>query len=322
MFDEHGGVEKLQYRDVPTPQLSSQDVLIKVRASGCNFNDVWARRGMPGLVVPLPHISGSDLSGVVEEVGKEVTDVQVGQEVVIHPALSCRMCEACTSGEEYFCRRFKIYGFQTGPLDGGHAEYARLPQANVIPKPKGLSFEEAASIPLVLLTAWHMLVGRAHVKAGDFVLVLGAAGGLGVMAVQVAKLFNAKVIAVARSDEKLKKAAELGADYLINGTTQNMVEEVRRVTNKRGVDIVFEHVGQVTWEQSILSLKWGGTVVTCGATTGFEAKTDIRFLWNKQLNLLGSHQGTKAELLQALRFVESGDIKPVVHAVLPLSEAA
>ncbi len=321
VFEEHGGVDVLQYKDVPDPTVGPNDVLIKVRASSCNYNDIWARRGLPGMSIILPHISGSDVAGEVVEVGSEVANVQPGDEVITHPGLSCRMCDFCAAGQEMFCRQFKIWGFQTGPLDGGHAEYVRMPAYNVIPKPKGLTWEEAASLPLVLETAWRMLVSRAHIQPGQFVLVWGAGGGLGSVAIQICRVFGANPIAVASSDEKLEVCRRLGAEHLINRNKQDVIEEVRKITNRRGVDVVFEHVGQATWQQSVTSLKWGGTLVICGATTGFEGVTDIRFLWNKQMNFLGSHLGTKTELLQALRWVESGHIKPTVSQVLPLREA-
>jgi alcohol dehydrogenase len=321
VFEEHGDIDVLQYKDVPEPKISANDVLIKVRASSCNYNDIWARRGMPGMSVIMPHISGSDAAGEIVEIGSEVTNVKVGEEVIVHSSLSCGTCEACSRGDVFFCRQFKIWGFQTGPLDGGHAEYAKVPARNAIPKPKNLTWEQAASMPLVLFTAWRMLVTRAGVRPGDFVLVWGAAGGLGTMAVQICKLHGAKAIAVANSDGKLAVAQQLGAAYAINRSRQDVYEEVRKITERRGVDIVFEHTGEATWETSVRSLRWGGTLVTCGATTGFEAKTDIRLLWNKQLNLLGSHMGNKAELMEALRWVESGDIKPVVFLALPLQEA-
>jgi NADPH:quinone reductase-like Zn-dependent oxidoreductase len=320
VFEEHGGIDVLQYKDIPEPKAGPNDVVIKVRAAACNYNDIWARRGMPGMRVILPHISGSDVAGEVTEVGSEVANVQAGEEVIVHPSISCRTCEACARGEDMFCRQFRIYGFQTGPLDGGHSEYAKVPVYNVIPKPKDLSFEEAASLPLVLLTTWRMLVTRARVRPGDFVLIWGAAGGLGTMAIQICKLHHAHPIAVAKSDEKLEKARELGAEYLINRSSQDVMEEVRKITSRRGVDIVFEHVGEATWETSVQALRWGGTIVICGATTGFEGKTDFRFLWNKQLNFLGSHMGNKGGLLEPIRFVESGDIKPVVSEVMSLQD--
>jgi len=320
VFEQHGGPEVLQYRDVEVPKVGPGEVLIRVKAAGANYNDIWARRGLPGMEIILPHISGSDVAGVVEEVGSQVTRFKAGDEVIVHPALSCRSCAACTRGEEFFCREFKIYGFQTGPLDGGHAQYVKVPEVNVVPKPANLSWEEAGSLALVLLTVWRMLVSRARVKAGDFVLIWGAAGGLGSMAVQICRLFNAIPIAVASDDGKLARIRELGAAHTINRKTQDVYQEVRRITQRQGVDIVFEHVGADTFPISVRSLRWGGTLVTCGATSGFEAAVDVRYLWNKQLNFLGSHMGSKAELLDALRFVESGQLKPLVSTILPLKE--
>src|SRR4030042_1619677 len=216
VFEEHGGIEVLKYRDVPEPKISPNEVLIKIKASGCNYNDLCARRGLPGMSFILPHISGSDAAGEIVEVGSEVTNVNVGDEVVVHSSLSCGIGEACARGDVFFCRQFRLWGFQTGPLDGGHAEYAKVPAFNAVPKPKNLTFEQAASMPLVLFTSWRMLVSRAKVKPGDFVLVWGAAGGLGTMAVQICKLHGAKAIAVANGDEKLEVARQLGAASPIN----------------------------------------------------------------------------------------------------------
>jgi crotonyl-CoA carboxylase/reductase len=320
VFERHGGPEVLRYTDIPEPKAGPTDVVIRVKAAGANYTDIWARRGLPGMSFIFPHVSGSDAAGVVVEVGSAVTGIKVGDEVVVHPSLSCRTCEMCTGGQEVLCREFKIWGFQTGPNDGGHAQYARLPAVNVVPKPRNLSFEEAASLPLVLMTAWRMLATRARVQPGDFVLIWGAAGGLGVMAIQICRLFGARPIAVVSSPEKERRVAELGAEFVINRCRQDVYEEVRRLTNRRGVDIVFEHVGQATFPTSVRCLRWGGTLVTCGATSGFEASTDLRHLWNRQLTFLGSHMATKAELLQALRWVEMGRIRPVLHTVLPLKE--
>jgi len=331
VFDQHGGIEVLKLQNVAEPTPGPNEVLVHVRASACNFNDIWARRGLPGMKIIMPHISGSDIAGEIVALGSEVEagagsggfsnlNLKVGDEVVVHCGISCRVCDACTNGQEYFCKQFKIWGFQTGPNDGGHAEYVKVPAVNVLPKPKQLSWEEAASMPLVLVTVWRMLVTRARIRPGDFVLVLGAAGGLGVMAVQICKLFGAHAIAVGANEEKLDLAKSLGADFFINRKTQEIPAEVKKITGGRGVDIAFEHVGEATWQQSIMSLKWGGTLVTCGATTGFIGATDIRYLWNKQMNFLGSHLGSKAELLDAMRFVETGQIKPVISHVLPLAE--
>jgi alcohol dehydrogenase len=201
-----------------------------------------------------------------------------------------------------------------------HGEYCKVPAVNVLPKPRNLTFVEAATIPLVLVTVWRMLVTRAQIRAGDFVLVWGAAGGLGVMAIQVARLYNATVIAVASSDDKLELCHQLGASFVLNCKKQDIFGEVRRITDGKRADIVFEHTGADNWPISMQCLKWGGTIVTCGATSGFDAQMDIRLLWNKQQNYLGSHLGNKGELLDAMRFVESGHIRPVVGEILPLRE--
>lgn len=322
VFEQNGGCEVLQYCDTPEPKAGPNDVVIKVKASACNFNDIWARRGLPGMKIIFPHISGSDAAGVVVETGSEVRNVKVGDEVVVHCGIACRQCDYCTRGEEFFCHDFKIWGFQTGPLDGAHGEYCKVPAVNVLPKPANLSFEEAATVPLVLVTVWRMLVTRARIQAGDFVLVWGAAGGLGVMALQIAKLYNAHAIAVASSDDKLDLCRQLGADYVLHRKRHDIFQEVRKITCGRRADIVFEHTGAETWPISMQCLKWGGTIVTCGATSGFDAHLDIRLLWNKQQNYLGSHLGNKGELMDAMRFVESGQIKPVVGKVLPLKEMA
>jgi NADPH:quinone reductase-like Zn-dependent oxidoreductase len=322
VFDTHGGPEVLDLRRVPVPRVGPNDALIRIRGIGLNYNDVWGRRGLPGMDFHLPHISGTDASGVVEEIGSEVTNVGVGDEVVVNGALSCMACASCIRGEPFVCAHFRIWGFQTGPLDGAQGEYGRVPAAHLVPKPPNLSWEEAASMPLCLVTAWRMLVTRARIKPGDFVLVWGGAGGLGTMAVQICKLFGARAIAVVAGEEKAAVARELGAEHVIDRQSQRVVREVQKITERRGVDVVFEHVGAATWETSILSLKWGGTIVICGATTGFQAGVDLRFLWNKQQNYLGSHFGTTAELVDALQFVRTGAIKPRVMKVLPLEQIA
>ena len=329
VFEEHGGTEVLSYTDIPEPEPGPYEVLIEVKAAGANFNDIWARRGMPGMKVIFPHVSGSDVSGVVAALGSEVTgtgfgssSLQVGDEVVVHPGLSCRTCDFCVTGQEFFCRQFRIWGFQSGPNDGGHSEYVTMPAVNVLPKPSNLSHEEAASMPLVLETAWRMLVSRAKVQPGEHVLIWGGVGGLGTMAIQICRMFGANPIPVVGSTQKVAKAEQLGAVNVIDRSSQDVVAEVKAITGKAGADIVFEHSGQETWPTSMAALRWGGRLVVCGASTGFEAVTDLRFLWNKQQNLLGSHLSNKAELSAALRAVEAGSIKPVIDRVLPLSDVA
>jgi crotonyl-CoA carboxylase/reductase len=322
VFERHGGPEVLEYRDIPVPKVGPNDALLRIQAAGLNYNDVWGRRGLPGMDFHLPHISGTDASGIVEEIGSEVTNVKVGDEVVVNGALSCMACPSCIRGEPFVCAQFRIWGFQTGPRDGAQAQYGKVPAAHLVPKPPNLTWEEAASMPLVLVTAWRMLVVRARIKPGDFVLIWGGAGGLGTMAIQICRLFNARPIAVVAGEAKAALARKLGAEFVIDRKAQRLVREVQKITDRRGVDIVFEHVGQATWETSILALKWGGTIVVCGATTGFQAPVDLRFLWNKQQNYLGSHFGTTAELVDALQFVRSGAIRPVVMKTFPLAEVA
>jgi crotonyl-CoA carboxylase/reductase len=327
VFEEHGGPEVLHYTDIPDPEPAPHEVLIEVKAAGANFNDIWARRGMPGMKVVMPHVSGSDVAGIVRAVGSEVSGegfgsspVKAGDEVVVHPGLSCRICDFCVTGQEFFCRQFRIWGFQTGPNDGGHSELVTLPAVNVLPKPSRLSFEEAASLPLVLETAWRMLVTRARIQPGENVLIWGGVGGLGTMATQICQLFGANPIPVVGGAEKVAKAEELGAVNVIDRKSQDVLAEVKAITKKVGVDVVFEHSGEETWPTSMAALRWGGRLVVCGASTGFDAVTDLRFLWNKQQNLLGSHLSNKAELSAALADVERGAIRPVIDQVLSLRE--
>jgi NADPH:quinone reductase-like Zn-dependent oxidoreductase len=319
LFRVHGGPEVLEYTQAPEPVLGSNDVLVRVRACALNHLDLWVRRGLPGVTFPLPHIPGSDIAGEVAAVGPGVTTVRAGQKVVLAPGVSCGKCPACIAGLDNHCRQFTNLGYL---IDGGSAEFVRAPEVNCLAYPEALSFEEAASVPLVFQTAWHMLVGRARLEPGEEVLVLGAGSGVGIAAIQIAKFFGARVIATAGSDQKLAKAKALGADELINHKTQKISAEVRRLTGKRGVDVVVEHVGTATWDDSLASLAPSGRLVTCGATTGYDAKVDLRFLFARQLSLLGSYMGTKAELYTVMKLVAAGRLKPVIDRVFPLAEGA
>ena len=319
VFHQHGGPEVLEYKHAPDPVVRPNEVLVRVKACALNHLDLWVRRGIPGVSFPLPHIAGSDIAGEIAQIGADVTTVRIGQKVVLAPGVSCGKCPACVAGQDNRCRQFTNLGYM---IDGGYAEFVRAPEVNCLPYPENLSFEEAASIPLVFQTAWHMLIARAELQPGEDVLVLGAGSGVGSAAIQVAKFFGARVIATASSDEKLQKAKELGADHLINHKTQKIREEVRRITNKRGVDVVFEHVGTATWDDSLASLAAGGRLVTCGATTGYDAKVDLRFLFSRQLSLLGSYMGTKSELQTVMKLVAAGKLKPIVDRIFPLAEAA
>jgi len=319
VFQQHGGPDVLKYTDAPEPMLRANDVLVRVKACALNHLDLWVRRGLPNVPIPLPHIPGSDIAGEIAKIGADVTTVRVGQKVVLAPLVSCGKCPACVAGLDNRCRQATNLGYM---LDGGCAEFVRAPEVNCLPYPENLKWEEAASIPLVFQTAWHMLVGRAELQPAEDVLVLGAGSGVGSAAIQVAKFFGARVIATAGSDEKLAKAKELGADHLINHKTQKIRDEVRRITNKRGVDVVFEHVGTATWDDSLASLAPSGRLVTCGATTGYDAKVDLRFLFSRQLSLLGSYMGTKSELHTVMKLIAAGRLKPVIDKIFPLAEAA
>jgi len=319
VFEQHGGPEVLKYTYAPEPTLRANDVLVRVKACALNHLDLWVRRGIPNVPIPLPHIPGSDIAGEIAKIGTDVTTVRVGQKVVLAPLVSCGKCPACIAGLDNRCRQATNLGYM---LDGGCAEFVRALEVNCLPYPENLKWEEAASIPLVFQTAWHMLVARAELRPGEDVLVLGAGSGVGTAAIQVAKFFGARVITTAGSDEKLAKAKELGADHLINHKTQKIRDEVRRITNKRGVDVVLEHVGTATWDDSLASLASGGRLVTCGATTGYDAKVDLRFLFSRQLSLLGSYMGTKSELHTVMKLVSAGKLKPVVDKVFPLAQAA
>jgi NADPH:quinone reductase-like Zn-dependent oxidoreductase len=314
----HGGPEVVSVLDLPAPRPAPGEVVVAVRAAALNHLDVWVRRGWPGLKLAFPHVLGSDVAGVVEAVGEAVAGVAPGDEVVVNPSLGCGRCERCLSGRENLCRRFAILGEH---LPGGQAERLAVPARNVLPKPARLSFEEAAAVPLTFTTAWHALVARAAVRPGEVVLVHAAGSGVGVAAVQIAKLLGARVVATAGSDAKLEKARALGADEVVNYERQDFVHEVKRLTDRRGVDVVFEHVGKKTWEGSILAAAPGGRIVTVGATTGYDPPTDLRHVFYRQLSILGSTMGTAGDLLEVLRFVSEGRLRPVVDRVLPLDEA-
>src|SRR3954453_15155762 len=265
----------------------------------------------------MPHIRGSDIAGEVVEVGELCERVKPGWRVLLSPGLSCRQCEQCLLGQDNLCRRFTMLGYA---IDGGNTELIAVPEYAAIPIPDDLSFEDAAATPLVFLTAWHMLMARAKLQPGDDVLVLAASSGVGQAAIQLAKMFQCRVIATAGGEAKLARAREIGADHAIDHYAQDISAEVKRITGKRGVDVVVEHVGIATWPKSLESLAPAGRLVTCGATTGYDARLDLRYLFSKQWSLLGSFMGTMGELHQVLKFVFRKQLKPVIDSVRPLAE--
>lgn len=318
-FHQHGGTDQLRFEDAPDPIPGPGEIVVRVKACALNFLDIWERRGLPIVKIPLPHISGSDIAGVVDSVGPGVTAVKPGDRTLINPGVSCMHCAACYEGNDNFCPRYSVLGYIS---DGGYAERVKVPDVNALPFPEGLEFHEAAAIPLVFTTAWHMLVTRCGIKGGDDVLILGAGSGVGSAAIQIAKYFHARVITTAGSQAKLEQALALGADFVIDHTRQKIRDEIKTITHRRGVDIVFEHIGAATWDDSVSSLAPRGRLVTCGATTGYEARIDLRHLFAKQISILGSYVGSKHELLKVLALVNQGQLKPVVSGILPLREAA
>jgi NADPH:quinone reductase-like Zn-dependent oxidoreductase len=285
-------------------------------------------RGQP-VAVPLPHVSGSDAAGEVTAVGEDVKNFKVGDRVVSHANMSCRVCTACTDGREYDCTKRTIWGFQTGPIWGAYSEITHLPEVNISKIPDNVSFDEAAAASMTLLTSWHMLVGRAKIRPGQTVLIMGGGSGVGSFGIQIAKLYNCTVIATA-SPDKLDKLKEIGADYAVDHRKEDWGKEVYKITKdisaktgvSPGIDISFDHIGQTHWNQQLTLLKYGGTLVTCGATTGYDAKTDLRHIFFKGTNILGSTQGTKAELDQGLYWMGKGKIKAIIDSVYSFENAA
>jgi NADPH:quinone reductase-like Zn-dependent oxidoreductase len=318
-FRKHGDTSVLELMDLPEPEVGAKDVLVRVKAVALNHLDIWVRQGLPGLKLPLPHILGSDVAGVVERTGAEISDLKPGMEVLINPGLSCGVCEKCLLGEDNLCRQYQILGESRA---GGYAELVSVPRQNILPKPAALSFEEAACLPLTFLTAWNMLVRRAQLKPGETVLVHAAGSGVGSAAVQIAKLMGARVIATASSPQKLEKAKALGADHLVDYSKQDFLAEVKRITQRKLADVVVEHVGGETFEKSVACLPYGGRLVTCGATAGGDVKLSLHALFFKRLSLLGATMGCKGDLFRILQLVDEGRLKPVLDRVLPLAEAA
>lgn len=318
VFEEFGDESVLQEQEVPTPDPGPGEVRIKVSRVGVNRLDLMARAGEVG-AIPLPHISGSEVAGVVDAVGP-LSSMTVGLRVAVAPYLFCGHCASCLAGEETVCLSGDILGLKS---QGGYADYVVVPQSSLVPIPDGVSDSAAAAVTLSTITAWHMLVERVKITPGDVVLVWAAGSGVGSAAVQIARLLGADVIAAAGSDEKVSRAKnEYGARWGINYRTQDVLSVVREVTGKRGVDVVFEHLGAQTMATSLKCLARGGQVVTCGTLTGTRAEVDLWSLFAKQLTLVGSYGGTRRDLAQVLKLVGENRIQPVIDGELPLNEAS
>jgi NADPH:quinone reductase-like Zn-dependent oxidoreductase len=314
-----GGPEVLERATIELADPGPREVRIRVRAVALNHIDLWARKGLPHVKYELPHRLGADVVGEVEALGPGARHAKVGDRIVVNPGLSCGACERCLLGQDTLCRSYRIMGENT---QGGYSRHIVVPDANLLPMPKGLSFTQAAAIPLCFLTAWQMVVRKAQVCAGQTVLVHAAGSGVSSAAIQIAKMLGARVITTTSTDEKAARAKSLGADEVINYTTQDFVAECKRLTDKKGVDVVIEHVGGEVFVKSVLATAWGGRVVTCGATAGFTPTIDLRHIFFRQVEVLGSTMGPKGDLFGILRLVEEGKLKPVVDRVLPLWSAA
>lgn len=316
-FHQHGGPEVLRYEDTPEPELQPGEVLVRVRACALNHLDIWERRGLPHVHIPMPHISGSDVAG--EVAATLAPDIMPGRRVMLQPGMSCGRCAACLSGHDNECPHYEVLGYRSHP--GGYAEYVKVPVQNLVPIPDDISFVDAAAFPLTFLTAWHMLVTRARLKRGDDVLVIAAGSGVGQAAIQIAFLHGARVFATAGTTAKLERARALGAYEVIDHHQQDIAAEIARLTNNRGVDIVIEHVGEATWAKSVRALARGGRLVTCGATTGANGAVNLQALFAKQLSIIGSYMGAKGELLRVARCFFSGQLRPVVDRTYSLADA-
>jgi len=316
-FSEHGDLDKLTYGEMPRPQVAPREVRVVTRAAALNHLDLFVLRGLPGVELRLPHILGSDGAGIAGEVGERVTRFKAGDAVMLNPLLSCGQCEYCRQGEHSLCVKVKILG-EHGP--GTFTEEFVAPEENLWPLPAGRSFEEAAAFSLVYQTAWRMLISRGRLRPGEDVLVHGIGSGVSIAALQIAKLTGARVFVTSSSEEKLRKARDLGADFIYNYKESEIGAEVLRETGKRGVDVVVDSVGKETWGESLKAVRRGGRVITCGATTGPNPPAAIHMIFWKQIEVLGSTMSSRSEYHAVWKLFESGSLSPVIDRVFPLSE--
>ena len=327
VIPRHGGPEVMEVGQVPMPAAGPGEVLLRVRAAALNHFDLWIRRGLPALQVPLPHVPGGDVVGEIAELGAGVDAgaLPVGTRVVVNPGLTCGRCVRCLSGQDNLCPAFRMVGEHTW---GGQAEYLAVPAVNVVVAPAGVDDAELASLPTVFLTAWQMLVDKAQLQQGETVLVVSAGSGVGVAAVQIAKLFGARVIATASSADKLTKVRALGADELVDLSVSEakpgatLVGACKRLTDGRGVDVVIEHTGGETFKAAVKSMARGGRLVTCGASGDFEPVLNLRYIFWRQISILGSTMAPKGRLHGILDLVAARRLRGVVDRVLPLEGIA
>ena len=313
---QHGGLDVLEYGELPTPEPGASEVRVRVRACGLNHLDLWVRGGLPNLKLPMPHVLGGDVSGVVDAVGADVRHVEPGARVVLNPGVSCGVCHPCLAGRQNFCRHYGILGEHRW---GGNADAIVVPGANIAPLPDHVSFVDAAALPVTFTTAWQMVSRKAQVRPGQTVLVQGASSGVGVALLQISKLFGATVFGTASTEVKRAALLDLGAAAAFDSTAPDLAKQVKGAC-RGGVDVVFEHVGTATWDQRIRALRYEGRLVTCGATTGYDARIDLRVLFWKQLELFGSTMGGLGDFLAALDAVCAGKLRAVVDRTFPMAQ--
>ena len=314
-FRTHGGPEVLEIGEAPEPVVARGTVVVEVRAVALNHLDLWVRRGIPGLDLELPHIGGSDISGIVDEVGPEVEAWEVGDRVAVNPSLWCGFCSFCEAGEESLCRSYQILGEHVA---GGTADRVRVPAANLFRLPDSLDFEAAAAAPLVYQTAWRAVSSRAGLSVGDTLLVTGGSGGVSTAAIQIGKYLGAHVIALTSGVENVRRCSELGADLVLDRLEVDLAAEIRAVTDGYGVDVIVDSVGEALWSDCLRCLRRNGRLVTYGATTGARVSLDIRHMFWNQLQVIGSTMSSRTEFEAVMRLVADGELRPAVDCVLPL----
>jgi NADPH:quinone reductase-like Zn-dependent oxidoreductase len=315
----HGGVEQLHYEDAPDPQITSpKDVIVKLEAAALNHIDIWVRMGATGMEIPMPHILGADGAGTVVEVGTEVKSIATGEKVCLYSFTGCGECEFCLSERDFMCIRVCSLGER---LDGTYAEYVKVTPENCFPFPSYMNFDEAAAFPLVFVTVWRMLVTNARLQPGESLLIIGIGGGVASAALQIAKRMGARVIVTSGSDEKLERAKTLSANHGINHRRKNFADEVKRLTENQGVDIVLDSVAGEVWQKSLASLAHGGRLVTCGATAGWDPEDDVDLMTSKELKIYGSTLGSREDFRELLGFLNTTQIRPIIDRKYPLSQA-
>ncbi len=312
----HGERDVVRLEQTPIPQPAADEVRIRVHACALNWLDVGVRRGPQFGAIPLPLITGVDISGVVDAVGDEVSAWQSGDEVTLYSLVTCGDCEYCRQGDVTVCAQHRIIGEH---LNGGLAEYVVVPARNLIPKPINLSHVEVAALPVVAMTAWHMLISVAGLQAGETLFIPGAGGGVASMGIQIGKYAGAKVYASTSTPEKMEQARALGADMVFNYREADWVQQIIDATDGRGVDVVQDNVGAATWSDSLKTLARNGRMVVCGSHSGKHFNLAIPQIYHRQLRILGANGGTYNELVTALELANQGILRPVIDTVLPLS---